>query len=338
MTSTPFPTKGGGAADVDVWSAAQTEQRCLITQDLDSPTPASCSGHACGAYLVRLPDHEQWRVGDFLVAWEREHQRGDAITDMAVNLGDRRVLAQRRDDVERGHTRPVQAADFTSDFRSSRFVRRGRQVLPGRADFPIMRNTMVLGRHEPPDRDEPDVTSTKPATTHHDAELARILGEHAGALERVAASFTRTRADRDDLLQDFALALWRAFPTFRGECSERSFALRVAHNRALDFLARRKPVAEPLDDHEGSVAATSGKNPAIVYERKERGSELLAVVRALPLGHRQVVTLLLEGLSQREIAEVLGTTENVVNVRASRARTAMRALLEDDRRREETRR
>jgi RNA polymerase sigma-70 factor (ECF subfamily) len=62
------------------------------------------------------------------------------------------------------------------------------------------------------------------------------------------------------------------------------------------------------------------------------------VVRALPLGHRQVVTLLLEGLSQREIAEVLGTTENAVNVRASRARTAMRALLEEDDRAGETRR
>jgi DNA-directed RNA polymerase specialized sigma24 family protein len=45
-----------------------------------------------------------------------------------------------------------------------------------------------------------------------------------------------------------------------------------------------------------------------VYERKERGSRLLAATRALPLGHRQAVTLLLEGLSHREIADVLGTT------------------------------
>ncbi len=189
---------------------------------------------------------------------------------------------------------------------------------------------MALGRHGPPERNEPDVTSPNPAPAHPDAVIARILADHSAALARVASSFGRNRADRDDLMQDFALALWRAFPSFRGECSERSFALRVAHNRALDFLARRKPAAEPLEDHEGTVAATSGKNPAIVYERKERGSELLAAVRALPIGHRQVVTLLLEGLSQREIAEVLGTTENAVNVRASRARNAMRALLGED--------
>ena len=118
---------------------------------------------------------------------------------------------------------------------------------------------MAIGRLGPPDRNEPDVTLLKPAKPHADRELARILSEHARALERVAASFTRTRADRDDLLQDFALALWKAFPSFRRECSERSFVLRVAHNRALDFLARRRPVAEPLDDHEGSVVATTGK-------------------------------------------------------------------------------
>lgn len=187
---------------------------------------------------------------------------------------------------------------------------------------------MVLGRRGPPERNGPAVTS--PPSTADANALARLLEAHGGALERVAASFARTPADRDDLLQDFALALWKALPGFRGECSERSFALRVAHNRALDFLARRRPTAAAIDDHEDSVVATSGKNPAIVYERKERGSRLLAAVRALPLGHRQVVTLLLEGLSQREIAEVLGTTENAVNVRASRARSAMRALMEEE--------
>jgi predicted nuclease of predicted toxin-antitoxin system len=59
-----------GAADVDLWSAAQTEQRCLITQDLDfSDARKFAPGTHAGLILVRLPDHEQWRVGDFLVAW-----------------------------------------------------------------------------------------------------------------------------------------------------------------------------------------------------------------------------------------------------------------------------
>jgi RNA polymerase sigma-70 factor (ECF subfamily) len=158
-------------------------------------------------------------------------------------------------------------------------------------------------------------------------ELGPILEAYARPLERIAASYARSSADREDLLQDFALALFTALPSFRGECSEKTFVLRIAHNRALAWLTKRGRAALDIDDHD--VAATSGKNPAVVYERSERGHRLLAATRALPLAHRQVVTLLLEGLSHREIAEVLGTTENNVAVRANRARAALRALLEE---------
>lgn len=178
-------------------------------------------------------------------------------------------------------------------------------------------------------------TTGSAATERPEARLARLLVEHARPLERTAASYARSAADRADLLQDFAMALWAAMPSFRGESSEKTFVLRVAHNRALTFLAKRAPLSEPVEDHEDSAVASSGKNPAIVYERKERSSRLLAAAVALPLGHRQVVTLLLEGLSHREIAEVLGTTENNVAVRANRARAALRVLLDDEGERKE---
>ena len=59
-----------GAKDEAVWSAAQTEQRFLDTQDLDfSDTRTYAPGTHAGLMLVRVPDHEQWRLGDYLVGW-----------------------------------------------------------------------------------------------------------------------------------------------------------------------------------------------------------------------------------------------------------------------------
>lgn len=165
-----------------------------------------------------------------------------------------------------------------------------------------------------------------------DAQVTRILRENARPLERLVAAYARSEADRADLRQEVALGLWSALGSFRGECSERTFLLRIAHNRALSFIAKRGRAvndAEDLDDHADRVVATTGKNPAMVYERKERENRLLAAVRALPVPHRQVITLLLEGLSHHEIAEVLGTTENNIAVRANRARAAMRVLIEE---------
>ncbi|HMI85971.1 MAG TPA: DUF5615 family PIN-like protein [Polyangiaceae bacterium] len=60
----------GGRSDEDVWAAAQAEGRFLVTQDLDfSDVRKFRPGTHAGALIVRLPDSEQWRVADHLVAW-----------------------------------------------------------------------------------------------------------------------------------------------------------------------------------------------------------------------------------------------------------------------------
>lgn len=59
-----------GHADGEVWMAAQTEERFLITQDLDfSDERRFAAGSHAGVLLVRLPDAEQWRISDYLAAW-----------------------------------------------------------------------------------------------------------------------------------------------------------------------------------------------------------------------------------------------------------------------------
>jgi predicted nuclease of predicted toxin-antitoxin system len=59
-----------GHIDSEVWAAAQLEERCLITQDLDfSDRRRFAAGTHAGVLLVRLPDAEQWRITDYLVAW-----------------------------------------------------------------------------------------------------------------------------------------------------------------------------------------------------------------------------------------------------------------------------
>ena len=60
----------GGHSDADVWAAAQRERRFLVTQDLDfSDIRKFAPDTHEGILIVRLPDSEQWRVVDHLVAW-----------------------------------------------------------------------------------------------------------------------------------------------------------------------------------------------------------------------------------------------------------------------------
>ena len=153
----------------------------------------------------------------------------------------------------------------------------------------------------------------------------RILQANGPALARLAASYTDNVTDRDDLLQEIAMALWQALPRFREECSERTFLFRIAHNRAVAHLARKRP-AESVGEIE---VPDPGPNPEQELLRQQRGQRLLRAVRRLPLPLRQVVTLVLEGMDHAEVAAILGISENNAGVRMSRARELLRTYLKE---------
>lgn len=165
--------------------------------------------------------------------------------------------------------------------------------------------------------------------------VARLLTEHAGALARVAAGYCRRRADQEDLLQDLAVALLRAWPTFRHACSERTFVLRIAHNRGIEASLRRRAEAVRTDADAGDDHAAGGPDAEAALGAEQQRAALFEAIHALPLATRTVVLLALEDATQAEIAEVLGVSENAVAIRLTRARAALRGALTQKRRRKE---
>jgi RNA polymerase sigma factor (sigma-70 family) len=156
-----------------------------------------------------------------------------------------------------------------------------------------------------------------------------VFDEYGPALRRLAARYARARGDQDDLFQDVMVAVWRALPTHRGECSERTFVFRIAENRAISYLSRRPPPA--ADVSEALNLPAPAETPEQTASHNQRGERLAAAVSQLPPGYREVVALTLEGLSYRETADVLGINESNVGARLTRARAQLRQLLGEER-------
>ena len=159
-----------------------------------------------------------------------------------------------------------------------------------------------------------------------DDEYARLLEEHGRAIRRMAMSYERDDAAREDLEQDICVALWQALPSFRGDCSMRTFVFRIAHNRAVTYIQHQRrhaaetlPVDAPVYDR--------GVSPEDAVAEQQHHQHLHRAIRQLPLAMRQVVVLMLEELSHSEIGDVLGISAANVAVRLTRARAALRALL-----------
>jgi len=153
-----------------------------------------------------------------------------------------------------------------------------------------------------------------------------LVRAHGAALSRLAWGYADNRADHDDLLQDILVAIWRALPRFRGEASERTFLFRIARNRAVTFLSRRR-VHEPLEPDAPIPDPRPG--PDEVLDHAAEQARLAAAVRTLPPSLRETVLLRLEGCAIDEIAALLDVSENNVSVRLARARDRLQQLLGD---------
>ena len=174
-----------------------------------------------------------------------------------------------------------------------------------------------------------DLVSENTGVTR-EGRFDRVMRDYGPPLSRLAFGYEKVASARDELMQDIALALWQALPHCRGECSERTFIYRIAHNRGLTHVCKRQPPHESLDELpmllEPPDPRPHPEQQAVISHQRGR---LRAAIQGLPVAYRQVVMLMLEDLSHAEIAEVLGITESNVAVRLNRARKALKEALEE---------
>ncbi len=163
-----------------------------------------------------------------------------------------------------------------------------------------------------------------------EAQFAHILTDYGAAISRLAFSYEAVASVREELVQEIALAIWQALAHFRGDCSERTFVYRIAHNRGLTHVGRRRSPHQPLpieDLEEADQPVDPRPHPEEQVARTDQRARLMSAIQSLPVTHRQMIVLALEGLSHAEIAEVMGITENNVAVRLTRIRKALKDWL-----------
>lgn len=157
-------------------------------------------------------------------------------------------------------------------------------------------------------------------------EFDQVLNTHGAMLSRIASQYEVRPAQREDLLQEIAFAVWKSLPAWRGEASIKTFIARIAHNHGVNHVIsdRRHGAHEELPE----TLLDGTPQPDQQTYRYQQGRQLLKAIRRLPLGLRQVTTLALEGFSHAEIGDILGISVNNVGVRLSRARSALKGALE----------
>jgi RNA polymerase sigma-70 factor (ECF subfamily) len=155
-----------------------------------------------------------------------------------------------------------------------------------------------------------------------------LVKRHRDVVFRLA-SRTVGPTEAEDVSQDAFLLAFHRLSGFRGEAPFRSWLLRIAHNAALNQLARRRPQpTESLGPLVEQNPDRSAHTPAQQVEEHERLRRLERKVRMLSPSHRIVLVLRdIEGLTYEEIAQVTETPLGSVKGRLHRARGELIELL-----------
>jgi RNA polymerase sigma-70 factor (ECF subfamily) len=153
------------------------------------------------------------------------------------------------------------------------------------------------------------------------SRFEEVTARHRAAIARICRHYEASAEARRDLEQEILVGLWRALATFRGESSEKTFVLRVAHNVAVTHVTRSAR-ARQLDAAVTPPPA-SGAAPDAHVDAKAMLARLDRRLRAMDLVSQELVLLALEGCTTAEIAEVTGLSLTNVTTRLSRLRHAL---------------
>ena len=153
---------------------------------------------------------------------------------------------------------------------------------------------------------------------------------HLDAAFNYARWLTNNDSEAEDVVQDAYLRAFRFFSTLRGR-DARPWLLAIVRNAWYGRAAARRPAAARSDlESAENVRATDDADPETLLMRRETIDDVRRAIAALPADFREVLVLReLEGLSYKEIADVISSPVGTVMSRLSRARERLVPLLGD---------
>jgi RNA polymerase sigma-70 factor (ECF subfamily) len=144
-------------------------------------------------------------------------------------------------------------------------------------------------------------------------------------LYRLAYSWCHNPALADDLVQDAMVKALKNARQLKDAAAIKGWLSKILANCWYDHLRRTRETVD-LDNLPYEETASSGDE----HEQQDIVSRVRAMIAELPVGQRQVITLVdLAGFSYAEISHILDIPVGTVMSRISRARKALKAKLAD---------
>jgi RNA polymerase sigma-70 factor (ECF subfamily) len=179
-----------------------------------------------------------------------------------------------------------------------------------------------------PTADEPTDGALIARWRSGDERAATLLVErHATPLARFVAGLGE-RQEVEEVVQDTFVRAFASLDGFRGDSSLRTWLFTIARNLVRDRARSRKGARDVVSIEEWHAATEHDALDAAVADETE--AQMRRAVETLTPMQREVFTLrVTEGMSYKEIAAVVSSTEGAARVHYHNAMRAIKEFLDD---------
>lgn len=145
-------------------------------------------------------------------------------------------------------------------------------------------------------------------------------------------------SDAMDLMQEVFLGVYRNLHRFRGDAKFSSWIFRIAHNKAVDLIRRKRLLSTQSrinDEDEVDILETlpdeSGIEPDGQVGEQQLNKRVVHMLRVLPIEQRLIVELkVFQSMTFEEIADMQDISENTAKTRFYTALKKLKAVSEEE--------
>ena len=153
-------------------------------------------------------------------------------------------------------------------------------------------------------------------------QFLSVVESHKGILYKIANAYCKDAEDRQDLIQEILLQLWKCFDSYNSQYKYSTWIYRIALNVAISVYRkehRRKDISNPITDHILLLADTGYYNEVDmkIILLQQFIAELKELDKALML-------LYLEQKSHKEMAEILDLSETNIATKIGRIKERLK--------------
>jgi len=158
-----------------------------------------------------------------------------------------------------------------------------------------------------------------------DSQYKQIIEENQSRIRSVCRYYAGVSDDSEDLYQEILINVWRGLEKFRGDAQLSTWVYRIAVNTALSFVNKKNKYLNfntYLDDGKAANLVGEDGETKLVHEKQ---LEVMAdLINELSVVDKIIMSLVLEELNTKEIAEIVGITESNVRVKIHRIKEELR--------------